>query len=113
MRGEFRQNSFADGRFVEVWCRCQLFASALGAGSLPDGAEDGKPELLGILLVAPHLHSREPVALARAIRPGPQQGSLAAASGGRDQGYLCFRRAVESGEKFSALNQLRSCRARP
>ena len=28
MRGELRQNSLADGRFIEVGCRCQLSAFA-------------------------------------------------------------------------------------
>ena len=56
MLGDLRQNSVGDGRFIEVGCRCQLFAFAGRARSLPDGAEDGKPELLGVLLIASHLH---------------------------------------------------------
>ena len=58
MRGEFGQDSLADGRFIEVGCRCQLFAFAGTAGGLPDRSEDGQPELLGVLLIAPHLDDR-------------------------------------------------------
>ena len=54
--GELRQNSLADGRFIEVGCRCQLFALAGRTRGRPDGAEDGEPELLGVLLIALHLH---------------------------------------------------------
>ena len=82
VRGEFRYNSLADGRFIEVGCRGQVFARAGRARPLPDRAEDGQPELLGIPLIAPHLDDCQPVRLARTICPGPQQGSLAAACGG-------------------------------
>jgi hypothetical protein len=71
MRGEFRQNSLADGRFIEVGCRCQMFAFARRARRLPDRAEDGQPELLGVLLIAPHLDDCQPVQLTRTICPGP------------------------------------------
>jgi hypothetical protein len=71
MRGEFRQNSLADGRFIEAGCRCQLFAFAGRARRLPDRAEDGQPELLGVLLIAPHLDDCQPVRLTRTICPGP------------------------------------------
>ena len=81
MLGELRQNSLADGRFIEVGCRCQLFPLAGRARGLPDGAEDGKPELLGILLIASHLDDCQPIRLTRTISPGPQQRSLAAPRG--------------------------------
>ncbi len=71
MRGEFRQNSLADGRFIEVGCRWQLFAFAGRARRRPDGAEDGQPELLGVLLIAPHLDDCQPVRMTRTICPGP------------------------------------------
>jgi hypothetical protein len=38
---------------------------------LPDGAQDGEPELLGVLLVALDLNDSQPAQLTRAIRPGP------------------------------------------
>ena len=112
MPGEFRQNSVGDGGFIEVGRRCRLFPLAGPAGSLPDGGEDSKPELLGVLLVAPYLDACQTVLQTRAICPGPQQGSLAATCGSRDKRYLRFSRAIERCEKFPALNQQRSCRTR-
>ena len=110
MLGELRQNSLADGRFIEIGCRCQLFAFAGRARGVPDGAEDGKPELLGVLLIASHLHDCQPVRLTRPICPSPEQRSLAAACGGRDKRYLRCRRAIQGREKVSALNRLQGCR---
>ena len=95
MLGELRQNSLADGRFIEVRCRCQLLAVAGRARGLPEGAEDGEPELLGVLLIASHLDDGQPVRLARTVCPGPQQRGLAAARGGGDQRYLRCRRAIQ------------------
>src|ERR1022692_2735422 len=112
MLGQFRQNSLADGRFVEVGCRGQLLAFAGRARGVPDGAEDGKPELLGVLLVALHLQDCQPVRLTWPTCPGPEQRSLAAACGGRDKRYLRCRRAIQGREKFSALNQPLGCRTR-
>src|SRR5258708_37436145 len=112
MLSELRENSADDGPWVEVGCRCQLLAFAGCAVGPPDGAEDGDPELLGVLLGALHLDDRQPMRLTRPIRPGPQQRGLAAAGGGRDKRYLGFSRAIEGCEKFPALNQLRNCRTR-
>jgi hypothetical protein len=89
-----------------------LLAFAGRAVGLPDGAEDGEPELLGVLLVAPHLDDCQPMRLTWPIRPGPQQRGLAAACGGRDKRYLGFRRAIEGRDKFPALNQPQSYRTR-
>ena len=89
--------------------RGQLFAFAGRARGLPDGAEDGQPELLGVLLIASHLDDCQPVRLTRTVGPGPQQRSLAAAGGGRDERYFRCRRAIQGREKLSALNQPRSC----
>ena len=77
-RSELGQDSLADGIFIEVGCRCQLFTLAGRARRLPDRAQDGQPELLGVLLTAPHLHDRQPVGLTWTFCPGPQQRSLAA-----------------------------------
>ena len=101
MLGELRQNSLADGRFIEVGCRGQLFALAGRARRLPDGAEDGEPELLGVLLIAPHLDDRQPVRLTRTICPGPQQRSLAAACG------------AEISVTFAAVARSRDARSSP
>jgi hypothetical protein len=108
MRGEFRQNSLADGRFIEVGCRRQLFAFAGRARRPPDRAENGQPELLGVLLIAPYLDDCQPVRLPRTIGPGPKQGGLAAACGGGDKRYLRCRSSIEGFKKLSALNQPQS-----
>ena len=112
MLGELRTNPVDDRPLVEVGCRCQLLATAGRAVGLPDGAEDGDPELLGVLLVAPHLDDCQPIRLTRPIRPGPQQRGLAAACGGRDKRYLGFGRTIERCELCPALNQMRSRRTR-
>src|SRR5712671_5732382 len=112
MLSELRMNPAGDGLLVEVGCRGQLFTFAGRAGGPPDGAEDGEPELLGVLLVALHLDDCQSVRLTRPVRPGPQQRGLAAACGARDKRYLGLRRAIEGCEKVPALNQPRSCRTR-
>src|SRR5712672_3296399 len=112
MLSELRTNSVGDRPLVEFGCRCQLLALAGRARRLPDGAEDGDPELLGVLLIAPHLDDCQPIRLTRPIRPGPQQRGLAAACGGRDKRYLGPGRTIEGCEKFLAMNQMRSRRPR-
>ena len=112
MLSELRTNSVDDRPLVEVGCRCQMLALAGRPWALPDSAEDGEPELLGVLLIAPHLDDCQPIRLTRPIRPGPQQRGLAAACGGGDKRYLGFRRAIEGRDKFPALNQPQSCRTR-
>src|ERR1700730_12674635 len=112
MPSELRTNSVGDRLWVEGGGRCQFSPLAGRARGLPDGAEDGEPELLGVLLVALHLDDCQPIRLTWPVRPGPQQRGLAAACGGRDKRYLGFGRAIEGCEKVPALNQLRSCRTR-
>jgi hypothetical protein len=70
MLGELRTNPVDDRPLVEVGCRCQLPAFAGRAAGLPDGAEDGDPELLGVLLVALYLDDCQPIRLTWPIRPG-------------------------------------------
>ena len=112
MPGQLRTNPVGDSRLIELGCRRQLLVFAGRPGCLPDGAEDGEPELLGVLLVALHLDDGQPVRLARPIRPGPQQRRLAASGGRRDQRDPGCYRAIEGREKFPALNQPRSGRIR-
>jgi hypothetical protein len=112
MVGELRQNPLANGCFIEVGCPRQLFAVAGRARGLPEGAEDGKPELLGVLLIAPHLNDCQPIQLTRTISPRPQQRSLAAAGGRRDQRYLRCCCAIQGRDKVSALNEPRRRLAR-
>jgi hypothetical protein len=69
---------------VELRCRGRQFRLAGGSGGMTDRAEQGKPELLGVLLVALHLQDGEPVPLTRTAGPGPQQRRLPAAGRRRD-----------------------------
>jgi hypothetical protein len=48
---------------IEVGCRCGRFRAAGRDGSVLDRVEQGKPELLGILLVALHPQHGEPARL--------------------------------------------------
>lgn len=95
MPGELGQNSVADGRCIKVGCRGQLVAVAWRTPRHPDGAENGQPELLRVLLIASHRHHGQPERVTRTICPGPQQGGLAAACRARDKRYLRFRRAIQ------------------
>jgi hypothetical protein len=72
---------------------------------MTDRAEQGQPELLGILLIALHLHDGEPVRLPRAVGPGAQQRRLPAAGRGRDDRHLPRRRTIQSGEKITPVDQ--------
>src|SRR5258708_27308418 len=74
-----------------------------------DRAEQGKPELLGVLLIALHLDDGEPTGLARTVCPGAQQRRLPAASGSRDDRHLPRRRAIQSGEKITPVDQPGLC----
>ncbi|HEX9625180.1 MAG TPA: hypothetical protein VF979_12440, partial [Streptosporangiaceae bacterium] len=49
-----------------------------GAG-LTDRGEQGQPELLGVVLIALHLHDSQPVPLTRTVGPRAQQICLPAA----------------------------------
>ena len=59
--GELRQHPVDHRPPVEVGRRGWRFRAAGCGGGLTDRAEQGKPELLGVLLVALHLHDGEPV----------------------------------------------------
>ena len=58
---------------IEVGCPCYRFRTASCGRGLTDRAEQGQPELLGVVLVAWHRHESEPARLARAVGPGAQQ----------------------------------------
>ena len=70
-----------------------------------DRAEQGQPELLGILLIALHLDDSKPVRLTRTACPRAQQGRLPAAGRSRDDRHLFRRRAIQSGEKITPVDQ--------
>jgi hypothetical protein len=85
------------------------FRPAGGAGAMTDRVQQGKPEQLGILLVALHLDHGEPMPLARTVGPGAQQRRLPAAGGSRDDRHLRRRRAIERGEQRTAVDQPGGC----
>jgi hypothetical protein len=78
---------------------------------MTDRVEHGKPEKLGVLLVALHLYHGKPVPLTRTVCPGTQQRRLPAASRSRDDRHLPRRRAIQSGEKISPVDQPGGCRS--
>ena len=71
--GELRQHPVDHRRRVEVGCRCWQFRAAVCTGGVTDRVEQGEPELLGVVLVALHLHEGEAVRPARPAGPGAQQ----------------------------------------
>ncbi len=71
--GELRQYPVDHRRCVEVRCRCWQFRAAASTGGMTDRIEQGQPELLGVVLVALHLHQSEPPRLARPASPCAQQ----------------------------------------
>ena len=81
------------------------FRAAGGAGGVADRAEQGQPELLSVALVALHLHDGEPVRLTRTVGPRAQQRRLPAAGRSRDDRHLPRRRAIQSGEKITPVDQ--------
>jgi hypothetical protein len=74
-----------------------------------DRAEQGKPELLGIELIASYLDDGDPVRLARTACPSAQQRRLPAAGRSRDGRHPARCRAIQSGEKITPVDQPWSC----
>src|SRR6202035_3578895 len=50
--GELREHPAGHRGCVEVGCRCWQFRAAVCTGDVTDRAEQGQPELLGVVLVA-------------------------------------------------------------
>ena len=103
--GELRQHPVDHRRPVEVGCRCRQFRAAVCTGGVTDPVEQGQPELLGVVLIALHLHEGEPARLARPVRPRAQQRRLPAAGRGRDDRHLPRRRAIQGSEKITPVDQ--------
>jgi hypothetical protein len=80
---------------------------------MTDGVEQGKPELLVVLLVAFHLQYGEPAPLPGTVGPGAYQRRLPAASRSRDDRYPALRRAIQDSEKVAPVNQPWSCWIHP
>jgi hypothetical protein len=73
-----------------------------------DRAEQGQPELLGILLITLHLDDSKSARLTRPVGPRAQQRRLPAAGWSRDDRHLLRRRAIQSGEKITPVDQCRN-----
>ena len=106
--GEFRstRSTIADGLNSGV---------AAGGSTRParrivtDRVEQGQPELLGVVLVASHLHEGEPVLLPRPAGPLAQQARLPATGRSRDDRHLPRRRAIQGSDKITTIDQPGSC----
>ena len=61
--GELREHPVDHRRCVEVRRPCRRFRAAVCTGGVTDRAEQGQPELLGVVLAALHLHEGEPARL--------------------------------------------------
>ena len=107
--GELREHPVDHRPPIEVGRRCWRFRTASGGGGLTDRTEQGKPELLGVVLIALHLHDGEPVRLTRTVGPSAQQRRLPAARRSRDDRHLPRRRAIQSGEKITPADQPGLC----
>ena len=105
MHRKLREDPLDDGRFIEVGRRCRRFRTAVCTSGLTNLAQQGKPELLGVLLVALHSQHGEPVPLRQPAGPRAQQRRLPAASRGRDDRHLPGRRPIQQGEEITAVNQ--------
>jgi hypothetical protein len=103
--GEFREHPVDHRPPIEVGCRRRWFRTAGRPGRSTNRAEQGQPKLLGILLIALHLHEGKPVPLTRTVGPGAQQRRLPAAGRRRDDRHPLRRRAIQSGEKITPVNQ--------
>jgi hypothetical protein len=94
---------------VELECRCGRFRAAGCTRSTTDRAEQGQPELLGILLIALDLKDSKPMLLTRTVGPGAQQRRLPAAGRSRDDRHLLGRREIQGSEKITPVDQPESC----
>ena len=76
---------------------------------MTDRAEQGQPELLGVLLIALHVHDSKPMPLPWAVGPGAQQRRLSATGRSRDDRHLLGRGTIQRSEKIASLDQPESC----
>ena len=76
---------------------------------MTDRVEQGQPELLGVVLIALHLHEGEPVRLAR--RPAQARSSDVFPLPAGAEMIVTFsrRRAVQGSEKITPVDQPGSC----
>jgi len=93
--GELRQHPVDRRPPIEVRRRCRRFCATARGRSVTRHVEQGKPELLGVVLVALHPHDGEPVRLTRTACPRAQQRRLPAPGRSRDDRHLPRRRAIQ------------------
>jgi hypothetical protein len=67
---------------------------------MTDRGKQGKPEKLGVVLVALDLHDGEPMPLTQTVSESAQQRRLPAAGRSREDRHLPRRRATQSGKKI-------------
>ena len=67
--------------------------------------EQGKPELLSVVLVPLYLQLCEPMSLTRTVGPRAQQRRLTTAGGGRDDRHLPRRGAIQGSKKINPVDQ--------
>jgi hypothetical protein len=107
--GELRQHPVDHRWCIEVGCRGRQFRTTGRDRSVTDRVEQGKPELLGVLLVALHLQHGEPARLPRTAGPGAQQRRLPAAGRRRDDRHLSRHRAIQGSDKITPVDQPGNC----
>jgi hypothetical protein len=107
--GEFREHPVDHRPPVELRRRCWRFRLGGCGGGITDRAEQGKPELLSVVLVARHLQHGESMSLTRTIGPRAQQRRLPTAGGSRDDRHLPSRRAIQGSKKLNPVDQPGSC----
>jgi hypothetical protein len=107
--GELGQHPADHPRRIEVRRRRRRFRAAGRDRGATDRPEQRQPELLGVLLIALHLHDGEPARLPRTAGPGAQQRRLPAAGRRRDDRHLPRRRAIQGSDKITPVDQPGSC----
>jgi len=103
--GELREHPVGDRPGIEFRCRDWRLRVAGRAAQTPDRVEQGKAEVLGVLLVALHLDYGELVRPIRPVRPRAQQRRLPAAGRSRDDRDPSCRRIIQGGEKITSIDQ--------
>src|SRR5258706_7149986 len=92
------------GRTVEVRRGGRWFRANRCGRELAYSGEQGEPEELGVVLVALHVDSRDPVLLGTSARPGLQQRCLSAAGGRGDNGDSARDCAVQRALKIVSVD---------
>jgi len=109
-RREFRAHLVDHGLAVEPRRRGRGLGAA-GGGA--DGAQQGEPEQLRIVLARLYGHERDRAVLAPSIGPRMQQRRLSAAGGRRDDRYPLAGRVVQLGDQVVAVDQPTPSRTGP